>query len=165
MATFNLHGGVDAWGRPFDHVAAAALLEADVLLLQEAWTPDGGIGQAAEIAAAMGAPAHEAVLGRGRRAEPHPEATTTWHRRRARIDGDHGLFLESERPLSKRLASSERVAEAEPGRLASPSSARSPCAPRRSSSSPRCDAIGSGGASSSPSWTSTARRSRSSAPT
>jgi endonuclease/exonuclease/phosphatase family metal-dependent hydrolase len=117
VATFNLHGGVDAWGRPFDHVAAATSLEADVLLLQETWTPDGGIGQAAEIAGAMGASAHEAVLGRGRRAEPHPEATSTWNRRRARLDGDHALFLESERPLSKRLAASERVAAAEPGAL------------------------------------------------
>jgi endonuclease/exonuclease/phosphatase family metal-dependent hydrolase len=117
VASFNLHGGVDAWGRPFDVVAAARSLDADVLLLQEAWTPEDGAGQAPAIAEATGASAHEVTLGSGRRGTPHPEAATTWSRRRARLDGDHALYLESERPLTRRLESSERYRDAEPGSL------------------------------------------------
>ena len=48
VATFNIHAGIDGWGRPFDAGAVAACdeLDADVLLLQETWTPEGGEGLA-----------------------------------------------------------------------------------------------------------------------
>jgi endonuclease/exonuclease/phosphatase family metal-dependent hydrolase len=39
VATFNVHGGVNGWGRPFDVVDACRQLDADVLVLQETWTP------------------------------------------------------------------------------------------------------------------------------
>jgi endonuclease/exonuclease/phosphatase family metal-dependent hydrolase len=49
VATFNVHGGVDGWGRPFDAVGACARLDTDVIVLQEDWAPDGaaGIGESA----------------------------------------------------------------------------------------------------------------------
>ncbi len=115
VATYNLHGGVDAWGRPFDAVSAVRDLGADVVLLQETWTPEDGVGMAAEIAAAIGGTAHEVMMASGRRAEPHPDASKTWHRRRSFIDGDHALYLESERPLQEPLASSDRYGSATPG--------------------------------------------------
>ena len=117
VATMNLHGGVDAWGRPFDHVAAASSLGADLLLLQEAWTPTGGLGQAQQIADATGASVHQAPLASGRRAGPHPAALAAWQRRRARLDGDHALLLDSERPLPRSLRRSERFRDAEPGSI------------------------------------------------
>ena len=42
VASFNVHMGVDGWGRPYDLVAECAALDADLLVLQEAWTPDDG---------------------------------------------------------------------------------------------------------------------------
>jgi len=42
LATFNVHLGVDGWGRPYDVVGACRALDADVLVLQESWAPDGG---------------------------------------------------------------------------------------------------------------------------
>jgi endonuclease/exonuclease/phosphatase family metal-dependent hydrolase len=55
VASFNIHAGVDGWGRPFDVVAACRHVAADVLVLQEAWVPDrGGPGTAEVVASALG---------------------------------------------------------------------------------------------------------------
>jgi endonuclease/exonuclease/phosphatase family metal-dependent hydrolase len=64
VASFNVHCGVDGWGRPFDVVDACRRLDADVLVLQETWTPSEGAeggdgpegpeGTAEEVAAALG---------------------------------------------------------------------------------------------------------------
>ncbi len=54
VATFNLHVGLDGWGVPFDALAACAALEADVLVLEEAFHPDEGDAMATRIAATLG---------------------------------------------------------------------------------------------------------------
>ncbi len=55
VASFNVHMGVDGWGRPFDLVEECRALDADVLILQEAWTPDDDTpGTAALIASHLG---------------------------------------------------------------------------------------------------------------
>jgi endonuclease/exonuclease/phosphatase family metal-dependent hydrolase len=61
VASFNLHGGMDGWGRPYDAVAACAVLDADVLVLQENFAPGAGAaggadgaGLAGRIAAGLG---------------------------------------------------------------------------------------------------------------
>jgi endonuclease/exonuclease/phosphatase family metal-dependent hydrolase len=41
LASVNVHSGVDTRGRDFDVVEACASLDADVLVLQESWQPDG----------------------------------------------------------------------------------------------------------------------------
>ena len=115
VASFNLHGGVDAWGRRFDAVGSAERLGADVLFLQECWTPANGSGLAEQIAQRIGGTAHEVTLASGRRALPHPEAPATWHRRRSLLDGDHALYLDSELPLRNPVSSSARFTDAEPG--------------------------------------------------
>jgi endonuclease/exonuclease/phosphatase family metal-dependent hydrolase len=53
VATFNLHAGVDGYGRRFDVVEACRAIGADVLLLQEVFAPVGGASQAEEVAAAL----------------------------------------------------------------------------------------------------------------
>jgi len=115
VATFNLHGGVDAWGRPFDVEAVVDAINADVFLLQECWTPEGSQGLAQRIADLIGGSVHETVLASGRRALPHPEAPDHWHRRRSFVDGDHALYLDSELPIQAAMSGSERYAEAEHG--------------------------------------------------
>ena len=43
IANYNMHCGMDGWGRPYDYVAAIASLDADVIVLEEAWTADGDV--------------------------------------------------------------------------------------------------------------------------
>jgi len=62
VATFNIHAGTDGWGTPFDVVASCAELDADVLLLQETWTPEGGEGLASQVASSLGYESHEVPL-------------------------------------------------------------------------------------------------------
>ena len=38
IANYNMHCGMDGWGRPYDYVAAIEALEADVIVLEESWT-------------------------------------------------------------------------------------------------------------------------------
>lgn len=115
VATWNVHAGVDAWGRPTPAVEQALGLGADLLALQENWSPDDGPSLAAEVAEATGAWLLEVPLGTGRRGVPHPDAGLSWHRREAFRDGDQALYIDSERPLRDPLVGSERVADGEPG--------------------------------------------------
>jgi len=62
VASFNVHWGIHHSGRPFDVVRPSLALEADVLILQEAWRPNGGRCFVDAIAEAMCASVHEAVF-------------------------------------------------------------------------------------------------------
>jgi endonuclease/exonuclease/phosphatase family metal-dependent hydrolase len=80
LASFNVHMGIDGWGRPFDLVAECAALDADLLVLQEAWTPDGGgAGTASTVATALGyRVVAEAPLARGRLYTPVATSSRRW---------------------------------------------------------------------------------------
>ncbi len=80
LATFNVHMGVDGWGRPFDLLAECVALDADVLILQEAWTSDDGTpGTAASVADRCGYEVVvEAPLARARLYGPVPTRSTRW---------------------------------------------------------------------------------------
>lgn len=78
VATFNLHAGVDGWGRAFDVVAACEALDADVLVLQETWTPRGGEGLATLVANAGGYEVQEARLSDAMLFEPTNETSRRW---------------------------------------------------------------------------------------
>jgi endonuclease/exonuclease/phosphatase family metal-dependent hydrolase len=55
LATYNVHMGVDGWGRSFDVVAECRSLGADLLVMQESWRPDaGGPSTAGRVAEALG---------------------------------------------------------------------------------------------------------------
>lgn len=80
VASFNIHGGVDGWGRPHDVVAACRQLDADVLVLQEDWRPDGEQGVAARVAAELGYAMATATVSRTRvvQREPHGRRARRW---------------------------------------------------------------------------------------
>lgn len=80
LASFNIHMGVDGWGRPFDLVEQCAALDADVLVLQESWCPDGDqVSTAAAVAGGLGYQlVAEVGLARGRLFNPLPSTTTRW---------------------------------------------------------------------------------------
>jgi len=100
VATYNLHAGVDGWGRPTRVVDAAVALDADVLILQESWR-SAHVDLAAEIAARSGATAHTYVCATGWRVTGGT-GRSTWQPADALLVGNRGLYLDSEQPLSAR---------------------------------------------------------------
>jgi endonuclease/exonuclease/phosphatase family metal-dependent hydrolase len=98
-------------------VAAAKATDADVLVLQECWTPDADRAQstAAVVAGALGYDFVEHPLARGRRAGPDPAATDRWMAPLDWRSGAHAIFLDSHRALPRRQARSARYADAAPG--------------------------------------------------
>ena len=80
LATFNVHLGVDGWGRPFDVIEACRALDADVLVMQESWTPDGDRpSTATTVAGRLGySVVAEVDMARGRLFDPLPTSSTRW---------------------------------------------------------------------------------------
>lgn len=90
MASFNIHGGIDGWGRPFDVVEACRRLDADVLVLQETWRPldrddppgasrsEPGGGVAEEVADALGYRLTLVPVAPARRYPVPPNAGAGW---------------------------------------------------------------------------------------
>ena len=100
VATFNLHAGVDGWGRrtrALDHIAQ---LDADVLVLPELWRGDDGDDHfemlqhrlAMSGAFAPLAGAQRVTSGRGRR---------SWQPVLAHLSGEHGLYFDEHRSLTR----------------------------------------------------------------
>jgi endonuclease/exonuclease/phosphatase family metal-dependent hydrolase len=119
VANFNMHCGIDGWGRPFDFVAACAALEADVLVLEETWLPDraGDEGQAHDVARALGYEPFTCPLGEGRRIQAQPAATDTWMPRPGMANRNKSLYFHCIRPLPAATVALPRYQEAEPGTL------------------------------------------------
>lgn len=108
VASFNVHGGVDGWGRPFDVVDACRRIGADVLMLQECWFPDGGVSMAQRVAEQLGYESVELAFARGRITAPPDRPPNRWGPRLLTASV-HGLRLDRRRP-----AAAERRASARP---------------------------------------------------
>lgn len=67
VASFNIHAGMDGYGRRFDLVEAVKSLEADVVVLQEVFSPLEGPSQGEEIASRLGFECADLPLARARR--------------------------------------------------------------------------------------------------
>jgi endonuclease/exonuclease/phosphatase family metal-dependent hydrolase len=115
VASFNVHAGVDGWGRRFDVVAACRRLEADVLVVQEVWEPDDGPSMADALAHDLGATAVWHPMTTGRRAVPHPDPGPRWAPTRDVRTEANALYFDSERPLPERYRRTDRYRDAEPG--------------------------------------------------
>ena len=77
IANYNMHCGMDGWGRPYDYVAAIAALDADVIVLEEAWTVAGderAVVRRPRRPGILGYQVEAHTLGEGRRIRPQPEA-------------------------------------------------------------------------------------------
>jgi len=119
IANYNMHCGMDGWGRPYDHVGAVRALDADVIVLEEAWTSEGDDagGQAAEAARALGYQVAAHTMGRGRRIRPQPDAPEAWRARAIWASENKALYLDGVRPLPEGVKALARWQEAEPGTL------------------------------------------------
>jgi endonuclease/exonuclease/phosphatase family metal-dependent hydrolase len=105
VASFNVHGGVDGFGRPFDVTAACAALDADLVILQESWSPAQGQPLARLVGEALGYRVDELAMTVARLSPPpHPGAAPArW-----------GPVLRQTRPYGL------RVGEPRPGRRPPP---------------------------------------------
>lgn len=78
VASWNVHSGIDGWGRPFDVVAGCRAMDADVIVLQETWSPDGEVSLARRTGDALGYRVEESVIARGVMFAPPPRAGSRW---------------------------------------------------------------------------------------
>ncbi len=101
VASYNVHGGVDGWGRTFDELDACRRIDADVLMLQESWAPDGGEPMAERVARALGYHAIELTFARGRILAAPDDASPRWGPRMW-SPSLHGLRLDRRRDRAKR---------------------------------------------------------------
>jgi endonuclease/exonuclease/phosphatase family metal-dependent hydrolase len=120
IANYNMHCGMDGWGRPYDYLAAIAALGADVIVLEEAWTAadDAGAGgQSAEAARLLGYQIEARQLGEGRRIRPQPDAPSTWRSRNIWAAKNMALYMDGVRPVSPGVRAMPRWQEAEQGTM------------------------------------------------
>lgn len=76
VASFNVHSGVDGWGRPFDVVEACAHLDADVIVMQEDWAAGSdGPGLSDLVAQRLGYVTNSETLAHGWRYPVPADAT------------------------------------------------------------------------------------------
>jgi endonuclease/exonuclease/phosphatase family metal-dependent hydrolase len=119
IANYNMHCGIDGWGRPYDYLAAIASLDADVIVLEEAWTADGdaGGGQAEQAARHLGSQVVTHNIGTGRRIQPQADADHRWIAQPSMRDRNRALYIDGLHPLNRGVHSLARWQEAQPGRM------------------------------------------------
>lgn len=115
VATFNIHTGVDGWARPFDVVEACRKIDADILVLQEVWSPQDERSTADTIAASLGYSVIEVALATGRLTAPNPDADERWMKRRDLCHLNQAFYLDHPKPLPKRVRNCDRFISGEPG--------------------------------------------------
>jgi endonuclease/exonuclease/phosphatase family metal-dependent hydrolase len=117
VASYNVHIGVDGWGRPFDVTAVCRDLDADVLVIQEDWSPTDGPGLAAAVGEELGYRVTRFAMAPGRRSRPHPTPGAAWGPPRGARPADRAMFLEGAIPQSARNRGSRRFQEGTEGSL------------------------------------------------
>jgi endonuclease/exonuclease/phosphatase family metal-dependent hydrolase len=128
IANFNMHCGMDGWGRRYDYVAAIASLDADIVVLEETWTADGdgdghghgdghGDGQAERAARDLGYQVVAHLIGEGRRIRPQPDADDRWIAQPSMRDRNRALYMDGVRPVNQGVQSLTRWQEAETGSM------------------------------------------------
>ena len=116
VANFNMHCGMDGWGRPYDYAGVIAGFGTDVIVLEESWTTDGSTAsQADEVAARLGYQIVSHTLGHGRRVRPDPEADDSWIRQPSWSPDNRALFMDGIKPQPAKVQQLARWQEAEVG--------------------------------------------------
>lgn len=99
VATFNLHAGVDGWGRPTRVLEVVKALDADVLMLPELWRSDEGADFYDDLASSLAMSGGFAPLARGERLTTGVGGAT-WQPRLAHFTGERGLYFDEHRALT-----------------------------------------------------------------
>jgi endonuclease/exonuclease/phosphatase family metal-dependent hydrolase len=115
VVTFNLHAGVDGWGRPTRALDTVKAFDADVLILPELWRSDEGHDFFEDLRSSLGVDGGFAPLAKGERVTLGAGGPG-WQPRFAHFFGEHGLFFGEHRSLtSSQLAARELVEHIETG--------------------------------------------------
>lgn len=116
VANYNMHCGMDGWGRPYDYIGMISSFGSDVIVLEESWTVDGeDEGQAEKVAAHLGYQIVAHTLGRGRRIRPEARADSSWIRQPSWTIENRALFMDGVRPQPAKVQALARWQEAEVG--------------------------------------------------
>ncbi|HVA52725.1 MAG TPA: endonuclease/exonuclease/phosphatase family protein [Acidimicrobiales bacterium] len=100
VATFNLHAGVDGWGRPTRVLEVIKELDADVLILPELWRGDDGPDFYEDLRSSLHLEGDFAALARAERVTSG-QGGSTWQPRLAHLVGERGLYFAGHRSLTK----------------------------------------------------------------
>ncbi len=100
VATFNLHAGVDGWGRPTRVLDVVKDLDADVLILPELWRADDGPDFFDDLVTSLGMAGDFAPLATGDRVTSG-EGPSSWQPLLAHFVGERGLYFSEHRELTK----------------------------------------------------------------
>ena len=100
VATFNLHAGVDGWGRPTHAFDVVRDLDADVMILPETWRADDGPDFYEELRENLHVTGGFAPLARGERVTTGVGGSS-WQPRLAHFVGERGLYFYEHRSLTK----------------------------------------------------------------
>lgn len=114
VATFNLHAGVDGWGRATRAVATAIDLDPDVLICPETWRGDEGDDLFATLRDGLAMTGLFVPLARAERATSR-HVGRSWQPWSAHLSGEHGLYFREHRTLSARQRAHRAVHPVEPG--------------------------------------------------
>ena len=99
VATFNLHAGVDGWGRPTKALEHAASLDADILISPELWRGDDGTDFFRILGDRLGMKGVFAPLARCERVTTGVGGRT-WQPLLAHFSGERGLYFSEHRTLT-----------------------------------------------------------------
>ena len=98
IATFNMHAGVDGWGRPTGAVDGLVALAPDIAILPEMWRGDAGPDLYQEICVRLGAKGEFVPLARAERVRAE-RGGPLWQPLWAHLTGEQGLYFSEHRPL------------------------------------------------------------------
>jgi endonuclease/exonuclease/phosphatase family metal-dependent hydrolase len=115
VAAFNLHAGVDGWGRPTRALDVIKELDADVLFLPELWRGDQGVDFYDDLTASLSLSGAFAPLAHGERVTTGV-GDQRWQPRFAHFVGERGLYFQEHRELTdSQRASRDQLREVEKG--------------------------------------------------
>jgi endonuclease/exonuclease/phosphatase family metal-dependent hydrolase len=99
VATFNLHAGVDGWGRPTQALEHARSLGADILICPELWRGDDGTDFFDDLASQLSMKGIFAPLARCERVTTGVGGRT-WQPLLAHFSAERGLYFSEHRKLT-----------------------------------------------------------------
>jgi endonuclease/exonuclease/phosphatase family metal-dependent hydrolase len=115
VATFNLHAGVDGWGRPTQVLDVVKNLDADIMILPEIWRGDDGPDFFDDLRESLHVEGGFVALARGERVTTGV-GTRSWQPKRAHFTGERGVYLFEHRSMTKdQLATRKSITHFEPG--------------------------------------------------
>lgn len=115
VATFNLHAGVDGWGRPTRVLDVLKELDADIMILPELWRGDEGADFYDDLRESLHVTGGFVPLARGERVTSGVGGSS-WQPRLAHFVGERGVYLFEHRSLTKeQLATRSSITHFEQG--------------------------------------------------